>query len=64
MKAAPKSPVKSRPYEGLSADTLLTILAEKDVTHEKQIQERDQAIQERDTRIKLLEDASGDDTQV
>ena len=56
MKTAPKIPVKPNPYEGLSADAFLAILAEKEAAHEKQIQERDRAIRERDTRIKLLEE--------
>jgi len=66
MKTAPQRPTKPSPYEGLSADALLAILAEKDAfiaTRENQIQERDhllqkrdRAIHERDTRIKLLEE--------
>ena len=59
MKTAPQSPAKASPYEGLSAEALVAILAEKDAfitAHEKQIQARDRAIAERDTRIKLLEE--------
>lgn len=59
MKTAPQRPVKSSPYEELSADALLAILAEKDdliTAHERQIQERDRTIRGRDARIKLLEE--------
>lgn len=66
MKSAPQRPDKSSPYEGLSADALLAILAEKDdriTAHEQQIHARDHAIEERDrtirgrdARIKLLEE--------
>ena len=67
MKTALKSSAQTSPYEGLSADALLAILAEKDAfiaAHENQIQERedhliekrDRSIRERDTRIKLLEE--------
>jgi len=59
MKTAPQKSAKANPYEGLSADALLAILAEKDAfitAHEQQIQARDRAICERDTRIKLLEE--------
>jgi hypothetical protein len=46
MKTAPQRPAEvgsASPYEGLSADALLAILAEKDAfiaAHENQIQER------------------------
>lgn len=63
MKTAPQRPAKTSPYEGLGADALLAILAEKDAAHERRIQDheraiqdRDRAIRERDTRIKLLEE--------
>lgn len=54
MKTALKSPVQSSPYEGLSADALLAILAEKDhliTAHASQIQERDEALEARDHAI-------------
>lgn len=59
MKTAPHSSHQPSPYEGLSASDLLAILAEKDAfitAHQQQVQERDRAIRERDTRIKLLEE--------
>ena len=59
MKTAPQRPVEvgsASPYEGLSADAILAILAEKDADHERQLQDRDRVIRERDTRIKLLEE--------
>ena len=59
MKTAPQRPVEvgsASPYEGLGADALLAILAEKDADHERQLQDRDRVIRERDTRIKLLEE--------
>jgi len=54
MKTAPQKPAKASPYEGLSADALLAILAEKDVyiaAHERHLRERDLVIQERDHAI-------------
>jgi transposase len=62
MKTAPQRPAKTSPYEGLGADALLAILAEKDTfiaAHDNQIQEcgrviqaRERALQERDRAIR------------
>lgn len=75
MKTAPQKPAKASPYEGLSADALLAILAKKDAhiaAHERHLQERDRVIQERDRAIQDRERAiqdrdraiSGRDTRI
>jgi len=54
MKTALQSPANVSPYDGLGADALRAILAEKDAfiaAHENQIQARDRIIEERDHLI-------------